>query len=259
MRKPIELKVATTSRSWRRRVVVGGLIGSVAVGGGLAFTSAARGSAPYDKRTDTASLEPLTGDQLAAAQQRSAQYPKDFEDFLARRDVWIKNFAASGVDVSTLPVAQLNSDDVPGAPTLDAAVRQATFVLDGDVTDLHFTGAGTIVTMKVRQAVKGNPGDVINFIMPGGPEMGTTANSSGVLAVDASVPYLFKGTHAIVLLDGHVQNGKSTLDVQPDSGSYVIHNGYVTPAPHNQFGSRVRGVSDNELIASMRAAALAQG
>jgi hypothetical protein len=238
----------STRRSWQLVVAAIAAMSFIGTAGLVAYAVTGGGE---PKHTPTADPDADLPDD-----QRMAADAQTFQDFMARRAAWIAEFDAQHRDVTTLSVSETTALSLPGKATLPNAVAAADMVIEGFVSNLHFTPQGTITTIDLTAQLKPGSSTIastIDVLVPGGPEPDPDF-STGYLATYPGVPFLRPEQHVILFLQSrHSQGAPPPFSIQPVTGEYVIDDHGVRTVAGNPFSAAVAGRS----VASFRSQLLA--
>ena len=194
------------------------------------------------KSNVSAAVDPAEG--LPDA-EREAAYQAQLTAHAEARNGFIAQFEEQARSVAELRQVELLVSPVEPRPTLAAALDASDLVVRAVVSDLTFTPSGTVATLAVEDVVHGTPPAVLRTNIGGGPEP-DPAYTTGVLAIDPSMPFLFEGTRALLLL--HAEPSGTALpapySVQPGTGTYLIAPDGTVSAHHgNPFKNAVDGLT----------------
>ncbi len=196
-----------------------------------------------------------------STEERSAEYMAGFNDFMARRARWIEDFQAAGKDAGALCRVPVAASYAPGPPSLTAALRQADLVVEGAVTTVVYTPAGTVDTVrivavhKVSDSAEARLGTArpteIQITLGYSPEPDSTFSlDAGRLAFRENQPVLLPGARAMLFLQVSQMEHLPPFAMQSFTGGYEIDaGGRIVPVPDNPFAAQVRGMPAEQFAA----------
>lgn len=204
---------------------------------------------------------PMPTPDTRATDERATEYIDGFNDFMARRARWIEAFQAAGKDASTLCRSPVMASYAPGPASLTAALQQADLVIEGAVTTVVYTPAGTMGTVRVVAIYKASDAATARLGTPRPAEVQVSLGYSpepgpgfsldtGRLAFHESEPVLLPGARAMLFLQlGRVEH-LPPFAIQSFTGGYAIDaSGRIVPVPHNPFAEQVRGLPAAQFVA----------
>jgi hypothetical protein len=240
----------------RNRRIVTVAVGAAVAGLATVLTPLAVAALSADPKADALASVSDPAENLSDA-DREAAYLAQLDANTAARNEWVSDFEDSGRSVADLQQVELDVQTVAPLPTLDAALAASDLAVRGVVTDLTFTPASTVATVRVEDVVKGSAPAELRVDVGGGPEP-DRGYGTGVLALDPSMPFLFEGTRAVLLLEREPAGTAlpAPYSVQAHTGTYLVDDaGLVRPHETNPFRATVDGMPVAAFTALLRAAA----
>ncbi len=196
-----------------------------------------------------------------STEERAAEYTAGFNDFMARRAQWIEAFQAAGKDAGALCRAPIMAFYAPGPASLSAVVEQADLVVEGTVTQVVYTPAATVGTVRVAAVYKASGTATARLGTPRPAEVQVALGyrpepdpdfllDTGRLAFQENQPVLLPGARAMVFLQVGQAANMPPFSMQSYTGGYEIDaNGRIVPVPHNPFAEQVRGLPVEQFAA----------
>lgn len=177
--------------------------------------------------------------------EREAAYKAQLAAHTEARNEFIAEFETAARSVAGLQQVELNALPVSPQPTLAAALASSELVVRVVVDDLTFTPEGTIASLVVNEVLQGSAPADLRTVIGGGPEPDRTF-TTGVLAIDPAMPFLFEGTEAVLLLEAEPAGSPmpAPFSVQSLTGTYLVDAaGAVTAHEGNPFKASVDGMA----------------
>jgi hypothetical protein len=193
-------------------------------------------------------LVPTNPDAGLSDQERDARYSQARAEFEKRYEEWKAGLDLATVDLATLPRSELMIQSAAPEPTLSAAVQAADRIIVGSVQSLRATtSAGTLVTLRVEQTLKGSSASTLTIRQGSSIEPG--ADWNGMMIGDApGDPLLLPATRVVLFL----QDAPDGIPyVQAFSGIYYLEGGRVRALELNPFAPAIEGLPESDFIAQV--------
>jgi hypothetical protein len=219
-------------------VFLAGCGATVATGTGPAAapTSAAPPTLTVKPTPGPVSTATLSADDLARQQRM-------FDAQMVKRDAFIRELAAKGVDAAALPTSEIMVGLAPQPRTLAEAVTKSGAIISGTVAALNFSPSRTTADFIIDRVIKGKNKVSAKQVVQ--VEIGIQLEPNGsftgaYLGVTPGSPVLLPGHQAVLLMR---QSASGEWNAGTGDRAFPVTNGTVRSDSTTPFHGEVDGLT----------------